>query len=154
MAEGCGSQPGCTGSWDASPASQGGLGKVRGRLLGLLEKLSHPTVAYWMERRNEPPSPCSAPPCAPGMQPQVPRAWPQARHPPRKRARGPGHSARCPGCPWTPVWPSASQSGCCWSHTTGRCPVRQSPHVRQRPLPTFIDARPSDMTSTPVLCLP
>lgn len=84
------------------------------------------------ERMSIPPL-CSAPPRTPGMWPWVPGASPRAQRPPPTHALEPGHSARCPGCPWTPAWPSASRIGCCWSHTTGRCPVRRGPCVRQCP---------------------
>lgn len=46
--------------------------------------------------------------------------------PPRHRHRlGPSHCARCPGYPWRPEQPSASQSGCSGSRTTGKSPVQQ-----------------------------
>lgn len=47
---------------------------------------------------------------------------PSPRH---RRKLGPSRCARCHGFPWRPVWPSAFQSGCSGSHTTGKSPVKQ-----------------------------
>ena len=63
----------------------------------------------------------------------VPAASPRARRPPPTRAPARGRCARCPGCPWTPAWPSASRIGCCWSRTTGRCSVRWARRQAARP---------------------
>lgn len=52
--------------------------------------------------------------------------------PPRHtRTRGLAHCARCHGYPWQPEWPSASQSCCSGSHTTGRSPVGGGIHNKQ-----------------------
>lgn len=127
--------PGCTRSWDSSPTSQGSLGVVGEAALPAWwkNKFTSKLPVGWRKEMSLL-SLFSAPPCTPGMWPWVPGASPPARSPPRTRAHGPGHSARCLGCPWTPVWPSASQNGCSWSRTTDRCPVRQGPHIRQCPI--------------------
>lgn len=74
--------------------------------------------------------------------PRVPEACPRAQSPPQTRALGPGRCAHCPGCPWTPAWPSVVRTCCFWNRTTGRCPVRQSlPEVSA---PGSTQALPSD----------
>lgn len=78
----------------------------------------------------------SLPPAHPAHTPQTPAAWLLALLPLQTRVLEHGHSSRCPGCPWTPVWPSAFQICCCQSHTTDRYSVRRqrSQEVRVQPL--------------------
>lgn len=95
-------------------------------------------------KKEEVACPCPPPahlaphmPLSPTHSPQTPGALLPARYPLQTHVLGRVHSSRCPGWPWTPAWPSAFQTCCCWSHTTDRYSVRrQRPQeVRVQPLP-------------------